>query len=336
VGVDRGRMRSSLFVLPCLGLIACAPVVTARTTCVPCGVAPAVDAALARGDAGSVAPTTDAAADASAVDAAAEPPLSPSLRRQIAQWVADASRLSERSLSLVSTGAVSAVSWERDLFVAECTVRDDASGILRAYRVFATVSNGHLPSIATWSDRMHFVRTCATDFTLASMQSWLEAHRDVVSVHSTEPGVHPRVLTYRTAYLSTVCVWSEPAHDAPYDACWTEPGVVNRIDERTAFFGPGGDRVAGVRYDAQMPDGSVSRVRVTFGASGHPRMTRDRAAMNLATSAFPATGPLALLSARTQQLTSTSPLAIEWSSERQWLRCELTDQWRCQRAPRDR
>ncbi|MBL8685496.1 MAG: hypothetical protein JNK05_40345 [Myxococcales bacterium] len=330
-------MRPSLAVLLCLGLIACAPVVTARTTCVPCGVTPVVDAALARVDAGSVAPTTDAAAEGGAVDAAVESPYSPSMRRQIAQWVTEASRLSERSLSVVCAGSASRVAWERGLFSIDCAVRDDASGYERAYRVFATATYEHLPAMTPWNDRMQFAKHCAADFALASMQSWLEAHHDLLGVHSTEPSVHPRLLAYRTANTSTVCVSSQPAHDAPYDACWSEPGMVDRIDERSFDFARDGDRVGAVRYDARMPDATVARVRVTFNEEGRARMSRGRAAARaLATTAFPATGPLALLSARTQRLTGAGPLAIEWFSERQWLRCELIDRWRCQRAPRDR
>jgi|LNFM01.1.fsa_nt_gb hypothetical protein len=291
------------------------------------------DASIASG----VAASSDASLDPVAADAAPANPLSDSLRAQLVQWLAEASRRSERTLSLVRASDARAVSWERDVYIIDCTVRDEASGYERSYRALATLRFGHVPALRSWQERSEFSVTSASDFALAAAQSWFERHPDILAVHATDPRTHPRLLAYRTAAESTVCVSSQPAQAIPFATCWAEPGMVDRLEPNAFEFARGSDSIGEVRYDAPMPDGRVTRVRVFLDERGRARMARGRGApAPIATTAYPETGPLALLVARTQPMSSAGRITVDWSTETQQLRCERTDQWRCPSAPTPR
>ncbi|MFO0558548.1 MAG: hypothetical protein U0269_11070 [Polyangiales bacterium] len=271
------------------------------------------------------------ASDASAPSVAVIDLVAQSFDRSLRVWVSEASRSTERSVSVERTSAPREVPWERGLHACDVVLRDDASGLAIPVRVWATRPTFlQLP----WRRRVATEHAIEEAIAIHTVEAWLEAHRDVQSVVRYRLPGWSRAWGVSTAQSTIACVSDEAPHGLPIEACWAERAVI-RVDERS-FERVSAPREMLVGRVSFIEDGSGATIQVepngTVRRSHGGRASRSRLLDPIPRAPRPSLGPLEFLWA---QFEPGATPAIVFSTETLVARCERDGRWRCQH-PRPR
>lgn len=283
--------------------------------------------ASANRDSGIERSARDAAARDATDEGALRDPYAQSFERSLDEWVREASRRTERAVSVQRVGALRELAWERDLCVSDVVLRDDLSGLLIPVRVWAT--RPAVP-VLPWVRRPYNERAIEEAIAIHTVEAWLEAHADVVSVVRYRLRGESVLWGISTAQQTTACVSDSAPHGATIEACWPE---------RMVFY-PDVDSFERVSQPREMLVGRLlflglaagARVRVAPSSevwrSHRWRANRDEGFTPVERVERPALGPIEFLWARFEH--RSNPV-IEFSTETLVTRCERDGRWRCER-----